>query len=133
MNLNDVLERVQHRARMSSIDEAMRATRAALTILGERRGGGEPGNLGAQRPQELARLLDEDNCTAEHFSSDELLKRINGREAVSLPKGLFHTRAGLAVLAEAVSHGATDDMRAQLPRGFQRLFEAGGKGSMGGA
>lgn len=132
MHLNDFLGQVQHQARMSSLDEAMRATRATLMTLGERLGGGEPGNIGAQLPPELARLLGEDHARGERFSSDEFLKRVSVREETDLPKSVFHTRAVLAVLAEAVSPGVIGHLRAQLPEDFQRLFDAGAEGSMPG-
>jgi uncharacterized protein (DUF2267 family) len=132
MHLQDFLGQVQHEARMSSLDEAMRATRATLTTLGERLGGGEPGNVGAQLPDELARLLGDDNATGERFSSDEFLRRVSEREEVDLPKSVFHTRAVLAVPSQAVSDGAVAHLRGQLPDDFQRLFEAGSQGAMGG-
>jgi len=130
MHLNDFLGQVQHQARMSSLDEAMRATRATLLTLGERLGGGEIGNIGAQLSPELARLLGNEHPRGERFSSDEFLQRVSEREAVDLPKSVFHTRAVLAVLSQAVSPGVITHLRAQLPQDFHRLFDAGSEGGM---
>jgi uncharacterized protein (DUF2267 family) len=41
-----------------------------------------------------------------------------------------HARAVIAVLQEAVSPGEIEDVRSQLPRDFDRLFEAGSEGAM---
>lgn len=54
------------------------------------------------------------------------------REEVDLPKSVFHTRAVLAVLSQAVSPGVIEHVRAQLPVDFHRLFDAGSEGSMAG-
>jgi uncharacterized protein (DUF2267 family) len=47
-----------------------------------------------------------------------------------MPAAAFHARAVIEVLSEAVSKGELDDVRAQLPAEFDRLFEAGSTGHM---
>lgn len=132
MHLNEFLGQVQHLGRMSSLDEAMTATRATLETLGERLDGGEPGNIGAQLPDELARLfgMDPDHAFAERFTSDEFLQRISVREGVDLPKSVFHARAVLTVLSSAVSPGTIAHLRAQLPADYSRLFDGGAEGEL---
>lgn len=131
MQLHDFLGQVQHRAHLANVDQALRASRATLETLAERLSGGEPTQLGAQLPPELARYLHEITAgTGERFSSDEFFQRVSAREGVDLPDAVFHARAVIEVLCEAVSPGEIDDVRAQLPADYQRLFESGSSGPM---
>ena len=52
------------------------------------------------------------------------------RESVDVPEAVYHARVVIEVLSEAVSKGEMDDVRAQLPAEFDRLFEAGSRGHM---
>jgi uncharacterized protein (DUF2267 family) len=122
---------VQHRARLSSRGEAERATRVTLETLAERLAGGEAKDLAAQLPQELGEHLRRGwSGIGERFSLEEFFRRVSVREGVELPEAVFHARAVIAVLSEAVSKGELDDVRAQLPAEFDRLFEAGSTGHM---
>lgn len=130
MNFHDFLGQVQHRAQLRSMDEALRATRATLSTLSERLQGHEPMHLGAQLPHEIAEFLKGPAAgSGERFSSDEFFRRVCEKEGVDLPAAVYHARVVLEVLKEAVSPGEIDDVRAQLPPDYQRLFE-GSSGSM---
>lgn len=130
MQFHDFLGQVQHRAKMASLDEALRATRVTLETLAERLGGREPENLGAQLPEEIAIFLKREGSTAaERFSSDEFLRRVSEREGVDLPVSVYHVRVVLEVLQEAVSPGEINDVLDQLPPDYRRLF-AGSQGEM---
>jgi uncharacterized protein (DUF2267 family) len=122
---------VQYRARLSSRGAAERATRATLETLAERLAGGEAKDLAAQLPPEIAEhLRGEWSAMGERFSLDEFFRRVSQREGADLPDAVFHARAVIEVLSEAVSRGEMDDVRAQLPAEFDRLFEAGSTGQM---
>lgn len=130
MNFHDFLGQVQHRAQLRSMDEALRATRATLSTLSERLQGHEPLHLGAQLPHEIAEFLKGPTAgSGERFSSDEFFRRVCEKEGVDLPDAVYHARVVLEVLKEAVSPGEIDDVRAQLPQDYQRLFE-GSSGPM---
>jgi uncharacterized protein (DUF2267 family) len=130
MQLHEFLGQIQHRAQMPSMDEALRATRATLTTLAERLQGHEPDNLSAQLPAAIKEFLHEEGAGAgERFSSDEFFKRVCEKEGVDLPVAVYHARVVMEVLKEAVSPGEIEDLRAQLPPDFQRLFE-GSQGRM---
>jgi uncharacterized protein (DUF2267 family) len=132
MQLQEFLGHVQDRARLSSLDDALRATRATLETLGERLGGGEPANLGGQLPEELKEMLSDPRlASAERFGSDEFFQRVSRREGADLPDAVFHARAVIDVLEDAVTPGAIDHVRDQLPEDYQRLFDAGAEGRMG--
>jgi uncharacterized protein (DUF2267 family) len=132
MQLHEFLGQVQHRARLASVDEALRVTRLTLETLGERLAGNEPAKLAAQLPAELKHLLEDKGGIPEPFGCDAFLARISLDEHVDLPRSVFHVRAVLSVLADAVSPGALEHMRAQLPEDYQRLFDSGAEGRMKG-
>jgi uncharacterized protein (DUF2267 family) len=131
MKHDEFIGQVQYRAHLSSRGEAERATRATLETLAERLAGGEANDLASQLPLEIAEhLRGEWSGMGEHFSLDEFFQRVCRREVVDLPKAVYHARAVMEVLSEAVSKGEMDDVRAQLPAEFDRLFEAGSTGRM---
>lgn len=129
MQYQDFIGQVQSRARLPSEQDAVRATRATLETLGERLVGGQADNAAAQLPPEIGRFLT-DSDHGQEFSSDEFLHRVSDREDLELPNAVFHARAVLDVLGEAISEGELEKIRAQLPDDFARLFEAGSEGRM---
>ncbi len=131
MKHDEFIGQVQHRARLSSRGAAERATRATLETLAERLAGGEAKDLAAQLPLEIAEhLRGQWSALGERFSLDEFFRRVSLREGVELSDAVFHARAVIEVLNEAVSRGEMDDVRAQLPTEFDRLFESGSTGHM---
>lgn len=131
MKHDEFIGQVQHRARLGSRGEAERATRATLETLAERLAGGEAKNLASQLPQEIGEHLRREwSGIGERFSLDEFFRRVSLREGVDLPDSIFHARAVIEVVSEAVSKGEMDDVRAQLPAEFDRLFESGSEGHM---
>ncbi len=131
MKHDEFIGQVQHRARLSSRGAAERATRATLETLAERLAGGEAKDLAAQLPLEIAEhLRGQWSALGERFSLDEFFRRVSLREGVDLSDAVFHARAVIEVLSEAVSQGEMDDVRAQLPTEFDRLFESGSTGHM---
>jgi uncharacterized protein (DUF2267 family) len=130
MKLHEFLGQVQHRAQMPDLDQALRATRVTLETLAERLGGEEPRHLAAQLPGELARFLKwQGYKNSERLDSNEFLKRVSEREEVDLPVSVYHVRVVLEVLQEAVSPGEINDVLAQLPPDYRRLF-AGSQGEL---
>ena len=131
MKHDEFIGQVQHRARLGSRGEAERATRATLETLAERLAGGEAKVLASQLPQEIGEHLRREwSGVGERFSLDEFFRRVSLREGVDLPDAIFHARAVIEVVSEAVSKGEMDDVRAQLPAEFDRLFESGSEGHM---
>lgn len=131
MKHDEFIGQVQHRARLSSCGAAERATRATLETLAERLSGGEAKDLAARLPPELGEhLRGAWSARGERFSLEEFFRRVSLREGTDLPAATFHARAVIEVLGEAVSPGEMDDVLAQLPTEFDRLFEAGSTGHM---
>jgi CBS domain-containing protein len=57
------------------------------------------------------------------LSLQDFYQRVSIRENVDLPKAIFHARAAMSVLREAVSAGEFEDIQSQLPAEFRSLFE----------
>jgi uncharacterized protein (DUF2267 family) len=126
MKHDEFIGQVQHRARVSSRGDAEIATRATLETLAERLAGGEADDLASQLPRGIAEHLRSRLARQnERFSVEEFFQRVSRREGVDLPKAIYHARAVIAVLYEAVSPGEMADVHAQLPAEFVRLFEPG--------
>lgn len=125
MKHDEFIGQVQHRARLSSRGDAERATRATLETLAERLAGGEANDLASQLPREIgAHLLGAWSGLGERFDLHEFFRRVSMREGVDYQQSVFHARAVIEVLKEAVSPGEIADVRAQLPAEFGPLFEA---------
>jgi uncharacterized protein (DUF2267 family) len=122
MQMNEFVGHVQHDARLSDMDQALNATRATLETLAERLGADESRHLAAQLPQEIGQYLGGREAVAEHFSSDEFLKRISAREGVEPPDSVDHARAVLNTLQQAVSAGEMRDVLGRLSADYARLF-----------
>jgi uncharacterized protein (DUF2267 family) len=125
VNTAEFIKQVQSRAALDSRDEAMKATRATLEALGQRLFGGEPQDLAAQLPRELADCLRQ-GPKSEAFDLSEFYQRISRKEGVEIEKASAHARAVIEVLCEAVTQGEIDDICAQLPGDFAALFKKGG-------
>lgn len=123
MKHDEFIGHVQHYARLPSRGDAERATRATLETLGERLAGGEPKDLASQLPPEIGLHLLRYGGKGEHLSLDEFFRRVSEREGgEDLPLAVFHARAVIRVLSEAVSPGEINDILAQLPPEFDRFF-----------
>lgn len=129
MRYDEFVGQVQHRARLGTEGEAVRAIHATLETLGERLYGGEAHNLAAQLPQEIGAYLEQPTIN-ESFDLDEFFNRVSMREGVDLPVAVYHARVVMEVLGEAVSPGILDKVRDQLPDEYDKLFQAGSKGKM---
>lgn len=123
MEHDEFIGQVQARARLDSRGAAEGATRATLTTLAERLGGGLGSNVGAQLPPEIGRHLEADG--GERFDIKEFWGRVAEREpgAVELPDAAFHSRAVMSVVAEAVTGDQIGRVREQLTPEWSELFD----------
>ncbi|SEH14703.1 Uncharacterized conserved protein, DUF2267 family [Natronorubrum sediminis] len=127
MQYDNFIGEVQHRAQLDSREAALSISRATLTTLSERIQPGEAENLGAQLPEELGRFLEVVD-DVEQFAFDEFVDRVADREEVGdddPADAAFHAQVVLDVVEEAVSVGALEDIKTQLPmdEGYDELFE----------
>src|SRR5256885_341656 len=83
MKYDEFISQVQHRAKLNSREDAVRASSATLETLGERLAGGEAKDLASQLPQELALYLERTHTGIQQsFSLDEFFWRVSQREGV---------------------------------------------------
>ena len=130
MNFDEFTGTVQHRLELPGTGEAVRATRATLTTLGERIQKGEATDLAGPLPMEVDFYLT--GAVAEHgqrFDWNEFLDRAADREGQRAPNDraevAHHARTVVAVVAEATPASEFEQVRAQLPadEGWDGLFE----------
>lgn len=124
MKHDEFIGHVQQRARLDSRGAAEQATRATLETLAERLAGGQPDNLAAQLPPEIGLHLQRGSDT-EQFGVQEFYQRVAASEdpGVQLPEAVFHAKAVMSVVREAVTGGVLDKVRDQLPEEFADLFD----------
>lgn len=131
MKYDEFIGQVQDRARLGSRQEAEKAAQATLETLGERLVGGEAKDLASQLPQELAQYLQQgDSGVKTPFSLDEFFWRVSQREGIDLNESTFHARVVLALLSESVTMGEIQNVQAQLPADFAKLFDVQNAGSL---
>jgi len=129
MNYDEFVGQVQHRARLPSTAEAVRATRSTLEVLAARLYGDEARELAAQLPREIAIYL-EAKEEPRRFGLQEFFKLVQEREGVDMPESVYHARAVISVLQDAVTPGEIEDARAQLGAEWDPLFDSGDEGKL---
>jgi len=129
MKYDEFIAQVQQRARLNSHEEAQRATQATLATLGERITGTEANDLASQLPPEMAQYLEKaPDETGQSFALDEFFWRISQREGVDLNESTYHARVVAALLGEVVTRGEIENVQAQLPSDFAKLFDVPNEG-----
>lgn len=128
MHEDEFLAHVRERADLASTDEARGATEAVLRVLGARLTEPEAEDLAAQLPAAFRSALTSQRGTEpEAFDAEAFVDRLADREAgdgrVDSSDAEAHARAVMSVLADAVTGGELADIRAQLPGGYERLFD----------
>ena len=66
----------------------------------------------------------------ERFSLADFFDRVTEKEGVDKPVAVFHARAVIDVMKEAVSAGEIGDLRSQLPEAWDPLFEMGAEADL---
>ncbi|MEY7847782.1 DUF2267 domain-containing protein [Natrarchaeobius sp. A-rgal3] len=122
MNYKEFVGQVQHRLEYAQFGQAVRATRAVLTTLGERLQEGEATDLASPLPMEIDRYLTEADH-GQRFDYQEFLDRVAEREGVDRADANYHAQQLLAVVADVVPPGNIEKAHNQLPEDFDGLFE----------
>ena len=66
--------------------------------------------------------------TGQSFALDEFFWRISQREGVDLNESTYHARVVAALLGEVVTRGEIENVQAQLPSDFAKLFDVPNEG-----
>lgn len=122
MDYQEFVGQVQHRLELPEFGQAVRATRATLTTLGERLEAGEASDLASPLPMEIDRYLVEAE-SGQRFSYTEFLDRVSERANVDKSDANYHAQQLVALLAEVVPPGNIEKARNQFPDDFEPLFE----------
>lgn len=129
MEYHEFVGEVQHRLELSEMGEAVRATRAVLTTLGERIQEGEASNLAGPFPMEIDRYLIEAD-SGQQFDFDEFVDRVTERAALEggddgRAEAVYYVQAVLALVADVVPDSEFEDVRAGFPddEDYDQLFE----------
>lgn len=129
MTYDEFVGQVQHRARLATTGSAVHVIHATLQTLGERLTLEEGQHLAAQLPREIGAYLTQ-VLPRVSFTLREFYQRVALREQAELPDAVYHAKAVVSVLVEAVSTGEIADVRAQLSSEFDDLFHYEGEGGM---
>ena len=121
MDHDQFVGHVQHRAELPSRGAAEKLIRATFETLAERLQPESAAHLAAQLPEELGRHL-RGIGTFEHLTLEEFYERIASRTNDNFEKSMWRVRAVVETLYEAVSPGAMEKLRKQLPAQFQPLL-----------
>jgi len=128
MTYDHFVGQVQHRAKLASTGEAVRAVEATLQTLAERLDEHEAKHLASQLPKTMQPYLQPGEFRV-RMSLDDFFHRVSERENVPLPTAVYHARVVVEVLQEAVSLGEIEDVLAELPAEWAPLF-GGSRGEL---
>ncbi|MFM1848814.1 MAG: hypothetical protein RL417_2288 [Pseudomonadota bacterium] len=126
MHYAEFIKKVRTLAHLGSEEEARQATQATLETLAERIQGGEALHIASQLPHELHEYLE---CPPEKMgqklSLQKFFERVAFRQGKEVGEVVSSTRAVLEMVKEGLQPGELEDLYAQLPDDFKRLFDAG--------
>ena len=124
MQYDELCDAVRTRTDLVTSNEASTAITGTIELLSRRLAGGEPANLAAQLPGEIQETLTRHTGPAETFNIDEFLQRLADYEGSGCTpaQARAHARTVLAALGQFVSPGELDNIRSQLPAGYDALF-----------
>jgi len=122
MKYNAFVTEVQQRLELATQGDAVRASRAVLTSLGERLQADEATDLASPLPMEIDRYLRAAD-SGPRFSFEEYLDRVGEREGVETRTALHHAQRVVELVSEVVPSGELKQVRAQLPADFDELFD----------
>jgi uncharacterized protein (DUF2267 family) len=131
MKAEEFTKQVMQRTGLHTRVEEENAIRATLETLSEHLTPGEAENFASQLPPDVALYLKQPSSgDMERFSLDEFFLRVSEREGVELLEAINHARVVAAVLAEAVTVGQLEHLRAQLPNDIAQLFNVQNAGEI---
>jgi uncharacterized protein (DUF2267 family) len=104
-----------------SHDDAARAVRSTVQVLGSRLAGGQTRKLAAQLPPDLASTLPAEG-SGERFDATEFCRRVAEAEGTSPQQARQHARATFAALKAGLTGHEYDHMAAQLPPDYADLL-----------
>lgn len=121
MDYDTFVTQVQDHLSLAGSDQAIDATDAVLTTLGERLDVEEAVSLAEELPTDLERfLLDVDH--GQRFTYMAFLERVSDRGGVSIPEANYHTQQIVALLETIDTSGTIETVRDRLPHTYGPMF-----------
>ena len=121
MQYNEFIEKVQQKAKLTTEEDALKATKATLQTLSERLFGNEAEHAASQLPEELGNYLKNSN-KGEKFSLDEFFERVSEKEGSDVTEAALHSQVVCNVLQDAITDGEIRHITDQLPEDYNKLF-----------
>jgi uncharacterized protein (DUF2267 family) len=116
MNFDEFTGEVQHRLELPGTGEAVRATRATLSTLGQRIPAGNAEDLAASLPMEIKWYLT--GAVHEHgqrFDWREFLRRVSEIEGTDQSEAAYHARVVVDLVRTLVPESDFQQLRDALP------------------
>ncbi|WP_255151865.1 DUF2267 domain-containing protein [Halorarius halobius] len=135
MNFDEFIGAVQHRLELPGTGEAVRATRATLSTLGQRIPAGNAADLAASLPMEVKwYLTDGVDEHGQRFDWREFVDRVSDIEGSEPTDAAYHAQVVVDLVSEVVPDSDFRQLRDQLPESeddenWRKLFavvDAGG-------
>lgn len=131
MKYEEFIGKVRQRARLATPGDAEKAVAATFAVLATRLKGREVEQLGAQLPPKLLQYLRvPEEAAGESFGAEEFFRCVSVREGIEVPEAEYHVRVVLALLAEVITMGEVEDIKAQLPPDLAKLFDVENEGDI---
>lgn len=118
----EFLGQVHHRLELATQGEALRASRAVLTPLGERLSEEVATELASHLPMEIDRFLLEAE-SGQGFSYHDFVTRVGEAEREEGAEANYDAQLFVAYLAEVVPEDVMKRVRDDLPGEYETLFE----------
>jgi uncharacterized protein (DUF2267 family) len=123
MKQHEITSAVAQSARISNHEDAERAVRSTVQVLGARLSGGQTRNLASQLPTDLAAVLPTEGA-GERFGVEEFYRRVAEAEGgqCTQQQARQHARATFAALKVGLTGNEYDHIASQLPADYEDLL-----------
>lgn len=123
MNYHEFSQLIARRGRITRSEDVSRAIQATLETLAECLPAQQVKILASRLPNEAAMYLDTPAGKKEEYSIHEFFERISDRSHVEKPVAIQRAWAVLSVVEQQLSLEEFNNLRAALPKQYERLFE----------
>ena len=131
MQYDEFIQRVQIEGGIESSEDALRATEAVLSTLGEFLYRTEESQLAAQLPRGIREFLpsshapETSKAAMQNLSLEDFYDRVGARTDTRQAQATKLAHVVMEVLMDAVSAGQIEDIKRELPKKFGVLFDRG--------
>jgi uncharacterized protein (DUF2267 family) len=134
MRYDEFIDRVMQEAGVDARQDAIATVRATLAVLGERIYRTERDQLAAELPKPMKGFLceragpDVSREQLDRFGLDDFYQRVRAEAQLDYVEGARRAKVVVSILKEAVSEGTLADVRRDVGREYDPLFDEPGEG-----